>query len=146
MNARDGCDPRPAEPSRGPRAIRAADLDGALAHWPIAPLPADFVAHTMARVRAEPRFRLAAGDAVVAAVAAVLLAIGSTAAGWLIEAPEHPLWRACILTLGRIWLAVRPVDLRLAWTLIAVIALGGVAVAAAAWIGRPATGWMAARR
>ncbi|MFN8423994.1 MAG: hypothetical protein U0470_11670 [Anaerolineae bacterium] len=60
-----------------PARHRAADLDGALAHWPIAPLPADFVALTMARVRAEPRFRLAAGDAVVAAAArrTVLLAI-----------------------------------------------------------------------
>lgn len=133
------------ERERRARALGAAELDDALAHWPLAPLPDRFVARTMARVRAEPRFRLSVLDAAVAAVAAVLLALACTAAGGVLDSPGHPLRRASLLAAGRFWLAIRPEDPRLTWTILGVTALAAGAVAAAAWIGRPAPSWSARR-
>lgn len=131
-----------ADASRNPvPALRGADLDRALAHWAPAPLPAGFVASTMARVRAQPRFRLSPADAVVALAAAL---VGSGAIAWttsLGRLPEAPAWRSAMLAAARVWLAVRPADPRLTVTVVAAVGLTVAAVAMASWIGRTPRGW-----
>lgn len=129
-----------------PHALRAADLDDALAHWTLAPLPADFVARTMVRVRAQPRFRLSAVDALIAGVAALVVAGGYAAASGVLAAPTTLHRNAGTLAIDRFWLAIRPADPRVVWMVAAAFALSAMVVAAAAWIGRPAPRWTVAGR
>ena len=100
----------------------------------------------MARVRAQPRFRLSPADAVVAFVAAIVgsgaIALTTSFSGL----PEAPVWRSAMLTAARVWLAVRPADPRLTATVVAAVGLTLAAVTMASWIGRPPRGWSVAGR
>jgi len=125
----------------GVTPLSSAELDRALARWATAPLPAGFVASTMVRVRAQPRFHLSAADALVAFAAALVGSGAISLAASLGRTPESPVWRSASLAAARMWLALRPADPRLIVTVVAAVALALVAAAMASWIGRTPRGW-----
>lgn len=125
----------------GVTTLSSDELERALAHWARAPLPAGFVGSTMVLVRAQPRFRLSAADALVAFAAALVGSGAISLAASLSRTPDGPIWRSASLAAARMWLALRPADPRLIVTVVAAVVLALVAVAAASWIGRTPRGW-----